>query len=220
MNFSDKTIAILKNFATINPSILFKSGNILRTMSAQKTIMAIANIDETIPKDAGVYELNRFISSLELYKNPSIEFGDKYFTISEGKSKTRYVYTNESMIITPPEKEIKIPKADVELDITWDDIQSVIKASKIFQLPEISFVGDGEKCYIKAINSDDPTTDTFGVELCDTEDEFNLIIKVENIKLMPGDYHVSLSSKGISMFEAECMKYFIAVDSKSNYKKG
>lgn len=219
MQLSDKTLTILKNFASINASILLKKGNVLRTMSPQKTVLATAKIDEDIPQEAGVYDVARFISALSLYENPEITFEDKYFSITEGKRKTKYVYTEANMIIAPPDKEITLPEPDLEIDVDWNDLQTVIKATGIFQLPEIAFVGDGEKVFIRAFNSSDPTTDTVGVELGETEDKFTLILKVENIKLLPGDYHVSLSSKGISSFEAGDVKYMIAVDAKSSYVK-
>ena len=40
MKLSDKTISVLKNFSSINQSILFKEGNKLRTISVMKNILA------------------------------------------------------------------------------------------------------------------------------------------------------------------------------------
>lgn len=220
MQFTDATISILKNFSTINPSIVLKKGNQLRTMSPQKTVMAMAKIEEDIPQEAGIYDVSRFLSVLGLYEKPQVDFGDKAFTISEGKRKTKYVYSDPSMIISPPDKDVKIPDADVTVSVSWNDLQSVIKAAGVLQLPEIAFVGDGGKCFLRAIDNSNPTADTFGIELSETEDEFTLIIKTEYLKLLPFDYTVNLSSKGISCFEASSIKYFIAVDSKSTYKKG
>lgn len=220
MQFSEKTLTILKNFSTINQSIVLNSGSELKTISPQKTVMAMATIEDVIPSQAVIYDLSRFLSVHSLYEKPEIEFGEKNFTISDGRRKTKYVYADISMVISPPEKEITIPSADVEVTVEWKDLQSVLKASGVLQLPEIAFVGRDGKCHLSAIDSANPTADTFGVELGDTNDDFSLIIKTENIKLMPNDYKVSLSSKGISKFETENTRYFIAVDSKSTYKKG
>jgi len=220
MQLSDKTLSILKNFSTINQSIVLNKGKELRTISPQKTVMAMATIEDEIPSQAVIYDLSRFISVHSLYEKPDIEFGDKNFIISDGRRRTKYVYADISMVISPPEKEINIPSVDVEVNVEWKDLQSVLKASGVLQLPEIAFVGKDGKCQLSAIDSSNPSADTFGVELGDTDDDFMLIIKTENIKLMPNDYKVSLSSKGISKFETENMKYFIAVDSKSTYKKG
>ena len=220
MNFSDETITILKNFSMINQSLVFKKGNTLRTISPQKTVMAVAEITDDIPSDACVYDLSRFLSTYSLYSAPSLEFGDKYFTISQDRRKTKYTYADPSMVIAPPEKEIQTPNFDIEVDVEWEDMQSVIKASSVLQLPEIAFVGEDGKCFLRAIDSGNPTADTYGVELCDTDDKFTLIIKTENMKVLPKKYRISLSSAGISKFETEGLKYYIAIESKSTYKKG
>lgn len=220
MKFSENTITILKNFATINPSILFKPGNVISTISPQKTVMATAQLDDTIPAAACVYDMSRFLSIYGLYSLPDIEFQEKNFIISEGKRKTKYVYADSSMIISPPAKEIKLPSNDVEVDIEWSDLQSVIKAAGVLQLPEIAFVGENGNTFLRAIDSGNPSADTFGIELGETNDKFSLIIKTENLKLLSQNYKVTLSSKGISKFEGSNVKYFIAIESKSNYQEG
>lgn len=220
MKFSDNTINILKNFATINQSIIFKPGNELRTISPQKTIMAIAKIEDDIPSAACVYDVSRFLSTCGLYENPNMEFHDKFFMISEGNRKTKYVYADPSMVFAPPEKEINIPSNDVQVEVEWNDIQAVIKASGIMQLPEIAFVGENGICYLRAIDSANSTADTFSIELGETNDKFQLIIKTDNLKLIPQKYNVTLSAKGISRFEGETVRYFIAIESKSTYTKG
>ncbi len=220
MKFSEKTISILKNFSTINPSILIKKGNILKTISPTKTVMAIAELEDNFEADACIFDLSRFLSVYSLYKEPNIIFEEKNFIIEEGKQKTKYVYANPSMIISPPEKDIKLPSKDVEVKVEWQDLQSVIKAAGVLQLPEIAFIGEENKTYLRAINNSNPSADTFGIELGETEDFFKLIIKTENLKLLQRTYNVALSSKGVSQFSAEDVTYFIAIESKSEYTKG
>lgn len=220
MKFSERTLTVLKNFATINPSIVFNPGKTLRTISPTKTVMAMAKIDDEIPSAACIYDLSRFLSTYGLYKTPEVTFKEKNFVISEGNASAKYVYADPSMVISPPDKEINLPSVDVEVDIEWNDLQSVIKGSGALQLPEIAFVGEKGTCYLKAIDSANPSADSFGIELGSTDDTFQLIIKTENIKLLPQNYKVSLSSKGISKFEGTDITYFIAIESKSTYKKG
>ena len=109
MKFSSETLTVLKSFTSINKSILMKPGNVLKTITPEKTLIAIAEVPDEIPSEACVYDLSRFLSILSLYNDPDVEFGDKYFTISEGKRRTKYVYADVSMIHTPPEKDINIP---------------------------------------------------------------------------------------------------------------
>lgn len=220
MKFSDRTLTILKSFSAINKSILMAEGSVLKTITPEKTLVAIANIPDSFPSDACIYDLSRFLSILDLYEDPDVEFHDKYFTISEGRRKTKYVFADISMIHTPPNKDIKIPSKDVELDVTWEDMQSVLKAAGVLQFGEIAFIGEEGKCYLRAIDSANPTADTFGTEIGETDDEFVIIIKTENLKLLPGNYHVTLCAKGISEFKGDDATYFVGIDTKSNFKKG
>jgi len=220
MKFSNETLSVLKSFTAINKSVLLKPGNTIKTITPEKTLIAIAEIPDEIPSEACVYDLSRFLSILSLYNDPDVEFGDKYFIISEGKRRTKYVYADISMIHTPPEKDINIPSEDVVVSVTESDLSSVLKAAGVLQFTEIAFVGESGKCYLKAIDSANDNADDFGVEIGETDDEFRVIIKTDNLKLMPMDYEVTICSKGISEFKGDNVTYFVAIDSKSTYNKG
>lgn len=220
MKLSEKTIAILKSFSTINKSIVLKPGNVIKTITPEKTLMAVAQIEDMIPSEACIYDLSRFLSILSLHNDPDVEFHDKYFVISEGKKKTRYVFADLSMVHAPADREVNFPTPDIEVSVEWADLQSVIKAAGVLQFSEIAFVGADGVCHLKAINSGSPTADTFGIELCPTKDTFTTIIKTENLKVLPRDYRVYISAKGISKFETTDVTYFIGIDSKSTYVKG
>ena len=220
MKFSERTLTILKSFSQINKSILMRQGNVLKTITPEKTLIANATIPDTIPSDACIYDMSRFLSILSLYEDPDVEVHDKYFIISEGKRRTKYVYADISMIHTPPEKDITIPSEDVVMNVSWDDISSVLKAAGVLQFTEVAFVGVDGKCFLKAIDSANPGADDFGVEIGETADTFNIVIKTDNLKLLPQDYRVTLCSKGISEFKGADVTYFVAIDSKSTYNKG
>lgn len=220
MKFSEQTLTVLKSFSTINKSIMMEPGNRLKTITPEKTLIAEAVITDEIPSHACIYDLSRFLSIVGLYSDPDVQFHDKYFTISEGRRKTKYVFADQSMIHTPPNKEIKIPSKDVEIDVSWEDLQSVIKAAGVLQFNEIAFVGEQGKCYLRAIDSTNPTADAFGIEIGESNDTFTLIIKTENVKLLPRDYQVTLCAKGISRFSCEDVTYFIGIDTKSTFTKG
>ncbi len=220
MKFSERTLTILKSFATINKSIQMKEGNVLKTITPERTLIASATIPDQIPSEACIYDMSRFLSILSLYTDPDVEFHDKYFIISEGKRRTKYLFADVSMIHAAPEKDVKIPSQDVVVDVSWDDMQSVLKAAGVLQFSEVAFVGENGTCYLKAIDSTNEGTDDYGVEIGETDDEFKIIIKTDNLKLLPQDYRVTLCSKGISEFKGEDVTYFVAIDSKSTYKKG
>ena len=224
MKISKKTTEILKNFATINQSILLTKGSQLKTITPSKTIMSVAEVPDSFPKDAAIYDISRFLSVCSLYTDPDIDFGTTEFTISEGNRKTRYAYADPSMIVIPPDvAKVNFPAADVVVNIKWDDFNTVMNAATYLQLPEIAFVGEGGKCFLKALKNDvkNTSSDSYSIELSDvkTNDEFVLVIKLENLKIMPLDYEISLSSKGISKFSGDGVIYYIPVDQSSKFKK-
>jgi hypothetical protein len=215
MNFGANTISILKNFSTINPSISFRKGNNLKTVSPLGTILASATIEESIPSSAAIYDISRFLATINLMTNPVIEFQDKKFVISDSKSNLHYKYAAESMIAMPPESTKELPKGDVEFFVQWDDINNVIKAASILQLNEISFIGDGKNVKLSAINTKDSNADTYDIKIADTDLHFNMILKVDNLKLMPFSYTVALSTKGVAHFKSENVQYWIALEKNS-----
>lgn len=129
MQLSDKTIALLKNFSSINQSILFKKGNHLRSISVMKNILAEATITETFPKDFGIYDLNQFLNGLNLHQTPELDFeNDKYVMIREGKSRSKYFFADPSVIVIPPDKEIVLPSEDVCFVLNTQQLDKLLKA--------------------------------------------------------------------------------------------
>jgi len=216
MKFSSDTLSVLKNFSTINPSIVFKPGLVVRTISPQKTVMAAATIDETVETQAGVYDLSRFLSTLALFDNPDVEFGQDRFTIKGGRSELRYTYTSESLMVTPPEKDIVVPDPEVSVNIKWQDIESVRQAAGVLQLPEIAFIGDGSTITMSAVDSKTSTADNYNTVVAEgvSTDPFNMIIKTDNLKLVPADYEVTLSSKGMAHFKSSKVQYWVAIETR------
>jgi hypothetical protein len=217
MKLSENTINILKNFSTINPSILVKEGNTISTISQQKSIFARANVEETFPKQFAIYELSKFLGVLSLFKDAEIELGSKQMTIKAGKQSLNYTYADPSMIIVPPEKDITLPAPDIEFDITQEELQKVVRATSVLQLPDISVVGNGSVIQLCAINSKNPTTDTFTIDVGTTNSNFNMVFKADNIiKLLMANYNVKISSKGLALFTSDNISYYVAIEKNNS----
>lgn len=218
MKLDTRTSQILKNFASINPSILFKPGNKLATISAGKTVMARANINQEIGDSFAIYDLSRFLGTVSLFTDPELTVKDKFMEISQGKRKINYTFTEPSLIVTPPDKEINLPNPEVSFNIDTTELNEVLKALSVLSLPEIAVVGDGSKITVQAIDSKNPSGDVYSVDVGETKSNFRMIIRAENVKLLPGDYSVQISSKGLSHFKSADVEYFIAVESNSTFE--
>lgn len=217
MNLSESTVEVLKNFSTINPSLVFKQGNKLRTVSPQKNILASSVVAESFPSDFAIYELNQFLGLNSLFDNGSIAFGEKSLEISQGSTKCSYTYTDPSMVTAPPEKDLSLPSTDVSFDMSADTLRSVVNAANQLGLPEIAVRGDGSTVSLVATDSKNPSSNEFSVAVGDTEATFKFIFKTENFKFIPDNYSVEISAKGISHFAGERVEYWVATEAGSSY---
>ena len=221
MKLSDSTLSLLKNFSTINTSILFKQGNKLRTMSVMKNILAEATIAEEFPKDFGIYDLNQFLNGLGLHNNPELDFeNDNHVIIKEGRSRSKYFFADPSVIITPPEKSIELPSEDVTFELSTDQLDKLLKAAAIYQLPDLCAVGENGVVKLVVRDKKNETSNTYAVNVGETDAIFSFNFKVENIKILPGTYDVVVSQKLLSRFTAKNhdLLYYIALEPDSTFR--
>ena len=220
MKLSDKTISVLKNFSSINQSILFKEGNKLRTISVMKNILAEATISEEFAKDFGVYDLNQFLNGLSLHQRPELDFGnDGYVVIREGKMRSKYFFADPNVIVTPPDKEITLPSEDVCFEVSTEQLDKLLKAAAVYQLPDLSAVGENGVVKLVVRDKKNDTSNDFAIVVGETNSEFSFNFKVENIKVLPGTYDVVVSQKLLSRFTSKNhdLTYFIALEPDSTF---
>ena len=220
MKLSDKTLTLLKNFAGINQSILFKEGNNLRTISVMKNILAEATVEEEFPKDFGIYDLNQFLNGIGLYHNPELDFDNEgYVMIREGKSRSKYFFADPNVIVTPPDKSIVLPSEDVCFLLDTKELDKLLKASSIYQLPDLSVVGEAGVVKLVVRDKKNDTSNDFSVIVGETDEVFTFNFKVENIKILPGAYEVVISKKLLSRFvnKNSDVKYYIAMEPDSTF---
>ena len=221
MKLSDSTLSLLKNFSTINQSILFKQGNKLRTISVMKNILAETTIDEELPRDFGIYDLGQFLNGLSLHNSPELDFNeDTYVVIKEGRSRSKYFFADPQVIVTPPEKEMTLPSEDVTFDLSTDQLDKLLKAAAIYQLPDLAVVGGNGVVKIVVRDKKNDTSNDFAITVGETDKTFSFNFKVENIKILPGNYEVVVSSKLLSRFRSknQDLTYFIALEPDSTFE--
>jgi hypothetical protein len=214
---------MLKNFSDINMSIEIKEGNILRTVSVQKNILAQAELEDSFPQDFAIYELNRFLGAVSLFDDPEFTFNGKSTNIGTAKHSVDYVYCDPSMIVTPPENNITFPDPEVKFTLSQDALSQVMKASNVLGTPEIAIEGGphpNDSIRVKALDVNNDSTDTFKVVLDEKSGHtFRFVFKTENMKMIPGNYDVEISSKGISHFtlQGQKLEYWIATEASSSF---
>ena len=221
MKLSDKTINLLKNFSTINQSILFKHGSKLRTISVMNNILSEATIDEELPKDFGIFDLNQFLNGLALHQTPELDFSqnDNHVIIREGKMRSKYFFADPSVIVSPPDKPIELPTEDVGFVISSQQLEKLKQAASIYQLPDISAIGEAGVVKVVARDKKNDTSNDFSIVVGETDKEFVFNFKEENLKIVPGTYEVVVSSKLLSRFQSQSydLTYYIALEPDSTF---
>jgi len=219
---SDDTINVLKNFATINPNLVFTPGQKVKTISESKTILAQADITEDMPKEFGIYDLNEFLSVYNLVDQPTLTFEDKSVLINGANNQVVRYFFSETEILTTPQKDIQMPDAELGFTLTDDILNQIRKAAAVLGHTELSLTGDNGVITASVVDTKDSTSNSFSYELdrdnaC--KEGFNFIVSIPNLKLLPGDYFVSISSKLISNWTNNNypIEYFIALEKNSSF---
>lgn len=217
MKLSKETVGLIKNFAGINSNLLLKSGNKLATISAQKNVMADAVVTETFP-DFGIYDLNEFLGAMSLFEDPELTFNDKWVTIEQGGNSIKY-FAAEASVLTAPQKAITFPDPEIEFNMSANMLSMIQRTASVLRASDVSIVGDGSTMTVVVGDKKNATGNSYNSTVGSSDKKFKVNLKVENLKMIPGDYAVSVSSKKISRFKgAGDLVYYVAVEADSTFE--
>lgn len=217
MKLSKETLNLFKNFAGINSNLLLKAGSKISTISAQKNVMASGSINESIPSEFGIYDLNEFLGALSLFEDPELDFNSKFVTIKEGGNSIKY-FAADASVLTVPQKEITFPEAEISFRFSAATLALIARTASVLRAPDLSIVGDGSKIIAVVGDKKNQTANSYEVDLGTTDKSFKVNLKVENLKMLPGDYNVAISSKRISRFQGNGdLVYYVAIESDSTF---
>lgn len=211
MKFTDTTLSIIKNFSTINQSIMLRKGNLIKTVSPLKDVMAVADIEEEIEGDAGIYNIPQFLSSLSLFNEPDVKFDKDRFVISDERRSMHYTYAAENLILSPAKDRMVVDGIHTEFDISWEELKNIINASAVLQLPDIKIMCSEDSVNISTINKTDPTSNFYAVDIkANFGTDCVIHIPTTKLKMYQGGYRVSISDNVVE-WKGETVTYWIAV---------
>ena len=219
MQLSKETLNVIKNFSGINGSLMLKAGNKLATISEGKNVMAEVTITETFPSDFGIYDLNEFLNVVSLFSDTNLDFSEKYVLVSGGgNSKIKYFAAGEGVVKSAP-TTIKFPSSDVSFTLEAGQLAMIQRTSSVLKASDVAIVGVDGKLKVIVSDKKNDTSNAYEVILGDTDETFKANIKVENLKMLPNDYEVSISKKKISKFKhtASDLTYYVAIEADSEF---
>ncbi len=221
MNISNETLDVLRNFSSINSGLTVKEGNELRTVSAMKNIFAKAIVSENFDKEHSIYDLSEYLGAVSLFDTPTFEFNAEKVIVAENDNSVTYYYADPQMVISP-QKDINMPEPEISFDLDEGVLDSLHKASSVLSLPDMVLSSDGTTVVLTVKDKKNATSNIFSKTVAQGNGStYEMFLRIENIKLIPGDYTVFVSSKGIAHFtnRKQAIEYFIALEPDSNYNE-
>ena len=225
MKLNQNTLETLKNFAGINTNILIKEGNELSTISTMRNIFAKATIKDEFTKEFGIYDLNQFLSLVSSVSKPEMSFKDKHLEIfNEGSpKKNKKLFYSDPSVIVSPTKAVNMPEAEVSFSLSQSNYKDLLKDALILQAPDLALIGTkGGDVVLKVFDKKNDTSNSSVIPVGENATaDYTFYFKVENMKMIDGDYDVSVSSKSISHFKHKTLpvEYWIALESDSTITK-
>jgi hypothetical protein len=217
MKLSENTLAVLKNFASINSGVVLSAGTAQRTISPEKSILVEATIDDDIPTQFGIYDLNQFLGNLTTLRNPELTFSKEGVVLDDGELSFEYRACSANLIITPPEKELVLKSVDVKFSLPNETLQKLIKVATMNGLPNLSVVGKNGSLLLKIHERANDTSNSGTIQIGEyAGQDFTASFKTDNLKLLPNDYNVEIQKGAFAKFEnaSNTLKYFIALETK------
>lgn len=218
MKLSAETLSILKNFASINTNIVFKQGDTVSTISNAKNIFAKATIKEEIPNEFAIYDLNSLLAMLTLMENQDITFGDKSLIVTSDSGKFEYFYSNPEIVTAAPTGEIEHTTV-YKFKLAAEDVNMIMKAAAITGAPTISVSNKQQDVTLSVSDRKNDTASNFKKSVGTAFDNFDAFIAVENFKVVPEAYEVSVAKtiNGKAKFlhfkhEVKQLQYWIACE--------
>jgi hypothetical protein len=224
MQLSTFTSQVLKNYATINSNIVIRPGSTLMTMSEAKNILSQATVPEAFANEIGIYDLPEFLSAMNLVEGPNLKFAEDHAIITDtsGRANIKYFFSDPDML-TSPTKGITMPAADVTFTLDESTLNNLKRAAAALGHSEVAITPSGGAVRLSIVDNANATSNVYSIDVDGTYtlEDFNFIIGINNMRMIPGKYRVEISSKLISQFtstdDEKDLKYWVALEKSSSF---
>ena len=222
MHISKETLSVLKNFRELNSNILVKTGNVIQTITPAKNVMSSAVVKENFPTEFGIWDLGSLLGTISLFDDPNFDFQEKFVSITNGKSKVKYYYSEPSLL-TVPTKNVNMPDAVVSISLTEEQFNELKKAGSVLGLADLSFISDGESVVATLMDKSRATDNSYSIDIegavFDSGSKFNFDFKVDNLRFIPGSYTMNVAEKVVCEFVNTNidLTYWVALEGTSSY---
>ncbi|HAW80237.1 MAG TPA: hypothetical protein DCX27_11335 [Balneola sp.] len=223
MKLSKGTLAVLKNYSSINTNILVQPGSKISTITPAKNLLSEAIVEEVFSTQFGIWDLPKFLGTVSLFADPDFEFNEKYVLIKSSSGSCVKYYYAEPSLLTVPTKQLEMPTAVVSFKLTESIFNEIMRSASVLQLPDLAIRSDSDKVIAVVFDKSEPTSNDYSIDLGDHvgDGEFDFHFKIDNLKFLPGEYEVDISNKIVSQFTntSKSVTYWVALESTSTYSE-
>lgn len=217
MKLSENTLSVLKNFASINSGVVLNPGKVQKTISPEKSILVEATLEDDIPSQFGIYDLNQFLGNVTTLKNPELKFSDGVVNMNDGELSFDYNACSANLIISPPNKELVLKDVTAKFSLTNATLQKLLKVATMNNLPNLSVIGKNGDLLLRIHEKANDTSNSGTIKIGDyAGKDFVATFKTENLKLLPDDYNIEVQTGTFAKFVnvAGTLTYFVALETK------
>ncbi len=223
MKLSKGTLTVLKNYSSINTNILVQPGSKISTVTPAKNLLSEAIVEEVFPMEFGIWDLPKFLGTVSLFDDPDFVFDDKYVLIKSSTGSCVKYYYSEPSLLTVPTKKLEMPSSVVNFKLTEAIFNEILRSASVLQLPDLAIRSKSDRVVAVVFDKSEPTSNDYSIDLGEHTgtSEFDFHFKIDNLKFLPGEYEVDISSKVVSQFinSANSVTYWVALESTSTYSE-
>ena len=226
-NYTVEEVKILKNFSTISSSMVIGNKEFSIVNAPKSSLIGVYPLEKEYQYDSfGIFDLNEFLNLINQFKNYSLDLKERSISIIDQDTGNLIDYnlTPIEMIKTAPIDKLKVNfdniKKHVEFKFSEENLNTLKKIIAVLKPERLFF--QSENGYIKITAADkvlESSTNPLIIKIREEDISFNeledttLYFTMDEMKLLDGEYQVSMSKNGISLWKNKIYKvdYFIGV---------
>ena len=118
-----------------------------------------------------------------------------------------------------PDDAKDAPDYDIDVTLTSATLSTISKVASINSLPDYGLVTEDGVINFVALDKKDDTSDVAKEPVGESNADFKMYFRAENLKLMEGDYNVRVSRHKISTFrhQTKDLQYWVTLEQDSEY---
>lgn len=216
MKINNELVDVLDSFSKINPHILIRPGNVIRTVNPGENVLGSYTYDgDDFGQEVGLGNIREFLSVIGLIENPELEFNDQMVIIKNDISKAVYFLTAPELVEMKNKNDIPPEESNIQFVLKNEDINKLRRASSMINAQKIIITSGNNIVNFTLVDEDNPTSNEFQLSIdAKCEEGFEGAMFIEHLILMKGDYYVAISESGIALFMHNdiSLKYWIILN--------